>query len=248
LNATRRLFAVLAVCALAATPALAVIVKAPSALDALSRTDPSLVQGRQVAPLAEVASALPNRAGWETLRGALGPHSEIYFDLATGEPAMVKGAPEPFIPGAGNGLTLGDVGRVLGRQVDGVDEAVMTDLGGRFLDRNAALFRVPRAEIVDRSAVLVNDNLWVVTFLHAPGGIPVAGLSLDELAPAAGHAAQPVAGAHEVEDDRHVPLAPVGLVADRADQAAVVVVGAVGEVEAHHVEAGVDHPADHLAG
>jgi hypothetical protein len=222
LNATRRLFAVLAVCALAATPALAVIVKAPSALDALSRTDPSLVQGRQVAPLAEVASALPNRAGWETLRGALGPHSEIYFDLATGEPAMVKGAPEPFIPGAGNGLTLGDVGRVLGRQVDGVDEAVMTDLGGRFLDRNAALFRVPRAEIVDRSAVLVNDNLWVVTFLHAPGGIPVAGSRITLVI---GHGNLILWGSEKVAPVGAAAPRSAGLSVDQARQAVAAYVG-----------------------
>ena len=47
-----------------------------------------------------------------------------------------------------------------------------------FLDRHAALLTVPRGELRRRGVVQAAAELWVVTYEHAPGGVPVAGSRL----------------------------------------------------------------------
>lgn len=176
MNRSLRPLALLSVCLLAAPAAHAAAVRAgSSALDALERVAADRALGRQVAPFESVADELSDRSGWEAVRMGLGEAAELYFDLTTGEPALVKGAPEPVVPGRGNGLTLADVGRRLGFAVTRVDEAVVAALAADFLDRHADLLTVPRAEVVHRKTVRAADHLWVSTFLHAPAGIPVEG-------------------------------------------------------------------------
>ena len=175
----RRSLALSIVCAVAATPLFAFTVpRSPGALAALAKTDPAAQPDRQVAPYDQVASALPDSGAWGSYVATLGPTAKVYFDLATGEASMVMGAPEPFIPGSGNDLTPADVSAKLGRTVTKIDTTVVTDLGNAFLDRHAALLRVPRVEIVPRRTVQVSPTMWVVTYVHAPSGIEVAGSRL----------------------------------------------------------------------
>ncbi len=173
----RRLFLIVLLVALAG-PATAVTLKQPSALDRLELSDPALHAGRRVAPLQAVADRTPNAAAWLDYLSSLGKNGVVMLDLRSGEPALVRGTPEPWIPGSGNGLTLSDLGATLGRSVTSVDAGVLRDLATRFLERHQALLRVRPDELHFLEALPVGDSLWVVTFDHRPEGIPVRGSRL----------------------------------------------------------------------
>lgn len=167
---------VLLALALAAPAAAVQTHKSATELDPLMRSEPGMFSDRQVAAFDQVASTnLANPAAWTSYLPTLGPVREVYLDLATGEPAMVKGAPVPMIPGAGNGLALADVSARLGRAVGEVDAAVVGDLVDRYLDDTYDLIGVPRGELVRRGVEPVSATVWVVTYEHRPNGIPAVG-------------------------------------------------------------------------
>ncbi len=162
---------------------------ARGSLAALERLDPARPVGRVVAPYDQVAGALAgieaesgaSAAGWAAFAAGLGSGSQLYFDLATGEPALVQAPPIPLLPDTGNDLTPADVAARLGQPpsaVPAIDEGVVAALAGAFLDDHAGLLTAPRSEIVLREVHRVSPVLWVVTYLHAPSGIPVAGSRL----------------------------------------------------------------------
>lgn len=168
---TRFLFAA-SLLSLLASPLLAVVpAQSKGEFEALTRHFPELAQGRQVAPFATVAPRLPQRARWQAATTAGGT---LYFDVHSGEAALVKELPQPWIPGAGNTLTRADVAAVLGRPVTEIDEAILTDLGARFLTANGARLNVPISELAPRPPRRVGEQLWVVTYEHRPGGVLVA--------------------------------------------------------------------------
>ncbi|MEM7051445.1 MAG: hypothetical protein AAF604_17375 [Acidobacteriota bacterium] len=136
-----------------------------SELEPLQKAMPAMREGREVAAAAAVMNRLPGRTAWSAFLPSLGPRGEVYFDLSTGEPAMVKGAPIAMIPGRGNQLPT---------PPHGVDETLVTSRSDAFLDRHAALLPVPRLEIVHRKTFRASDHLWVVTFEHQPAGVLVA--------------------------------------------------------------------------
>ncbi|MEM7480721.1 MAG: hypothetical protein AAF481_06080 [Acidobacteriota bacterium] len=144
-----------------------------SELDGLQKRDPGMGEGRQVASLAEVQSLLAESDTWANYAATLGPRKEVYFDLGTGEPAMVKGAPVAMIPGRGNDLTLDSLSARAGQRIAEVDEAVVTGAIDAFLDDHSKLLAVPRFEIAHRSTDQINDHMWLVTYEHRPWNVPV---------------------------------------------------------------------------
>ncbi len=135
-------------------------------LDALQRSVAGITDDRRLDAYEAVAARLADRPSWEALRATLGPGQSLYFDLRTGEPSLVSGAPVPLVPGSGNDLAATD-----GKAVD-------ADLVGAaveaFVARHAHYLQVPRSELVRRSVRQVNDEVWVVLYDHRPAGIPVA--------------------------------------------------------------------------
>ncbi len=175
----RRLVTPVILLATLASPVFGITQKVePTPFERLVLADPALHSGRHVASLDEVASRVPNASGWLDYRQSLGKDAVVMLDLRTGEPALVRGKPEPWIPGSGNTLTMGDLEQVVGRRVSGIDATVLRDLGRRFLERHAGLFRVDTGELEFREAVPVGRNLWVVTFEQRVDGIPVEGSRL----------------------------------------------------------------------
>jgi len=204
-----------------ALPAAAITRKEPVPLDRLVRTHTAFHRGRVVAPLDAVLDRAPNARAWLAARTDLGKDATITLDLRTGEPALVRGKPVPWIPGAGNTLTLEDLSRSLGRNVPEVSADVLRDLADRFVEERAALLRIPADELAFREAVPVGRSLWVVTYEHRPGGVPVEGSRLTLVI---GHGNLIVWGSEGIAPataSRSVPAIP-------AEKAAAVIASHVG--------------------
>ncbi|MEM7482175.1 MAG: hypothetical protein AAF481_13445 [Acidobacteriota bacterium] len=164
---------------LVALPVTAAIERhAKTELDPLQKTHAALYSGRTVQPYSAVSSAVTVPDAWSALAGALGPQGELYVDAGTGAPALVKGAPVPLVPGKGNDLTLAGVGQALGVPATEVDEALVYAAAQRFVDAHLDVIGVPGGELKSRGTHRVSDDLFVVTWEHAPHGIVVAGSRL----------------------------------------------------------------------
>ncbi len=204
-----------------ALPVGAITRKEPVSLDRLQRVHRPFHRGRVVAPLQEVLDRTPNAAAWLAARAALGKDAAVMLDLRTGEPALVRGKPEPWIPGAGNRLSLADLSGTLGRSVTAVDAGLLRDLADRFVEGHETLLRVPRDELAFLEAVPVGRSLWVVTYEHRPGGVPVEGSRLTLVI---GHGNLILWGSEKIAPlpaTRSVPTVP----RERAKEAVAALVG-----------------------
>ncbi|MEM7052393.1 MAG: hypothetical protein AAF604_22195 [Acidobacteriota bacterium] len=147
-------------------------------LDNLQKSHSPLYAGRVVRSYEEVSSAVALPGAWGALRATLGAQGELYVDVATGGPALVKGQPVALVPGKGNDLKLAEFDGLLGRKAEVVDEALIQAAADRFVDQQVALLGVPRNEIRQRNVTQINDDLWIVTYEHYLHGVLVAGSRL----------------------------------------------------------------------
>ncbi|HEX6863536.1 MAG TPA: endopeptidase, partial [Thermoanaerobaculia bacterium] len=128
--------------------------------------------------LAEVVGSLPNRQAWESfleaheLKGG-GP-VQAYIDPRSGAATNLIGA-FPLIPGrgVGNQVTLEELGARLGRPVETVDAATVTDAVAAFVRGHADILGVSPAQLGAVRSVEVNRNLWQVSIEQTYNGIPV---------------------------------------------------------------------------
>ena len=129
-------------------------------------------------PLSEVMDQLPNRAAWEAFaasRLAEGwSPAQAFVDPASGTATGITTA-VPLIPGrgAGNDVTLGSLGRTLGRAVKQVDAAAVAEATIHYVRAQSAILGVDTAQLGPVRASRVTTDLWQVSFPQQYRGIPV---------------------------------------------------------------------------
>ncbi|MCP3162069.1 gluzincin family metallopeptidase [Myxococcus qinghaiensis] len=111
---------------------------------------------------------------WDDFFARNGNNFEIYIDSVTGTAANIQGA-IPLIPGngVGNKLTLGSLGRQLGRSVDKVDGGVVADLVYKFVEANRAAVGVDMLQLGQARVDQITPDLWQVSIVQQHQGIPV---------------------------------------------------------------------------
>jgi hypothetical protein len=159
--------------------AFAVEPKQPgSYLDQKEFFKPELYISSSHAPLESVLSSLPNRAAWQSFVAARENAGQIparvSIDPRSGA-AVSLVAPFPLIPGrgAGNQVTLADVGARLGRQVPAVDGQVVADAARQFVEDHKALLGIDTAQLGATRAAQVTSDLWQISIPQVYMGIPV---------------------------------------------------------------------------
>ncbi|GEN12860.1 Peptidase propeptide and YPEB domain-containing protein [Myxococcus fulvus] len=148
--------------------------KGALASQAFFKPELSLASGQ--VPLSEALPKLgpDSKKVWDDFFARNGNNFEIYIDVVTGTAANIQGA-VPLIPGngVGNKLTLGSLGRQLGRSVDKVDGAVVADLVFKFVEANRAAVGVDMLQLGEARADQINPDLWQVSIPQQYQGIPV---------------------------------------------------------------------------
>ncbi|WP_052351036.1 hypothetical protein [Myxococcus stipitatus] len=111
---------------------------------------------------------------WEDFFARNGKNFEIYIDVVTGTASNIQG-PVPLIPGdgVGNKLTLGSVGKHLGRSVEKVDGAVVADLVYRFIETNRDALGVDMRQLGHARVDQISQDLWQISIAQELQGIPV---------------------------------------------------------------------------
>lgn len=157
---------------LLASGALAVSEQRPATeFDGFVVPNDTLRPGQNVVAFDALAHLLPASSAWQQALDELGPGAEVYFDVATGEPALVKAAPVPFLPGSGNQLSADLL-------ADQPAADFLADRTAAFLSAHSDLFPVAPGDLTLRKVEEVNRNLWVVTYHHLIDGVPVQGSRL----------------------------------------------------------------------
>ncbi|QSQ15646.1 hypothetical protein [Myxococcus landrumensis] len=111
---------------------------------------------------------------WEDFFARNGKNFEIYIDAVTGTASNIQG-PVPLIPGdgVGNKLTLGSVGKQLGRSVGKVDGAVVADLVYKFIEANREAMGVDMRQLGHARVDQISADLWQISIAQELQGIPV---------------------------------------------------------------------------
>ncbi|NTX66287.1 hypothetical protein HUA74_37085 [Myxococcus sp. CA051A] len=149
---------------------------------------------------------------WDDFFARNGNNFEIYVDSVTGTAANIQGA-VPLIPGkgVGNKLTLGNLGRQLGRSVDNVDGVVVVDLVYKFVEANRDAVGVDMLQLGQARVDQITPDLWQVSIVQQYQGVPVR---YGRLAATISHGNLILLG---TESWANVEIAPMSLVdADRA--------------------------------
>lgn len=125
-------------------------------------------------PLADVGERLPNRAAWEALAARTGGAVVAFVDPRSGAATNILES-VPLLPGdgAGNRLTLADVGRRLGRSVPSVDAAVVADAVLAHVRDRRDVLGIDPAQLGTARSTLVTDDLWQVSIPQRYRGVPV---------------------------------------------------------------------------
>jgi hypothetical protein len=167
-------------CCLSGALAWAADPKEPStSLDHKAFYRPELHIGSSHVPLEAILPELPNRPAWEGFLFQRGedprqPRSRIYIDPRSGAASNIV-ATFPLIPGtgAGNGLTLADLGRSLGRPVQKLDSPVVAEAARRFAESHAGILGIDVQQLGTARATQVTPDLWQISIPQEYGGIRV---------------------------------------------------------------------------
>ncbi len=101
-------------------------------------------------------------------------HWEVAWDERGNRPHLIQGVGIPLLPGAGNHLTMTDLGLPAGQSIDIV---LVEQLLRKFLEAHAALFRVAQGDLRRHPDSTTNSNgrLWLIDFEVFYHGIPIRG-------------------------------------------------------------------------
>ncbi len=153
--------------------------KQPGAyLDDKEFSKPELYISSSHQPLEQALPLLPNQADWQAFLAARAdagePAVRAFIDPRSGAAASVIGA-FPLVPGngAGNHLTLADIGNRLDHAVQSIDAGVVAEAALRFVADHRKLLAVDTAQLGEVRAVQVTPDLWQVSIPQVFEGIPV---------------------------------------------------------------------------
>ncbi|MBP7148773.1 MAG: proprotein convertase P-domain-containing protein [Acidobacteria bacterium] len=162
--------------ALAATlSALAFVPKKPAtSLDERQFRKPDLHISTSNVPLEELRAGLGNAPAWNRFLQEYGDDFHAWIDPRSGAATNIQGH-VPLIPGrgVGNKLSLDDVSRALGRNVSRVDGDVVAAAVRAFVERNADVLALDKAQLGAIRADQVSDDVWQVSVPQQVNGIPV---------------------------------------------------------------------------
>ncbi len=138
---------------------------------------PELYLSTANAPLDDVLDQLPNRAAWESLRAqteAGAARVQAFIDPRSGAATNIIGV-FPVIPGDGvnNRVSMGDLGRRLGRAVTAVDASVVSEAARALIVEHAAVLGIDPAQLHELHATQVSPELWQVSARQVASGVPV---------------------------------------------------------------------------
>lgn len=165
--------------ALAAPTFAQVAFEGGDTLNLLSFTSQRLEADRAVEPLSEgkaAAGAEAAQLAWSAFRAKAAGAWVAEVDRRTGSVDYAEGAGLPWVPGAGNALSLSDVG-ALKSAAGGVDLATLDSLARQFLRENAALLGVAGETLqlnLGRSGQ-PGPHLWFVDYDVVRNGIAIEG-------------------------------------------------------------------------
>jgi len=179
---TRRTAAVaLGLIAALAVPGATVaqVVKAEgSALDAVAFTSDRLRPTPALEPLADLQGLVPAEVseGWASFQLDAGGTWQAWVDRRTGRLELAEGSGIPWVPGAGNQLTLGDVEPYLADAGE-PDLATLEAIARDLLPEVAPLLGVDPGglRLAESRSGRVADYLWYVDFDLFAGELPVEG-------------------------------------------------------------------------
>jgi len=149
-----------------------------SYLDQKEFFKPELYISSSQVELEEVLPNLPNQAAW---RSFLDAHEAVgasparaFVDPRSGAATNLMGA-FPLLPGrgAGNQVTVADIGARLGRSVRTIDGPTVADAVLSFVREHKALLAVDETQLGTVRAVQVTPELWQVSIPQTYQGIPV---------------------------------------------------------------------------
>jgi hypothetical protein len=125
-------------------------------------------------PLSQAKLSSLNTGVWEDFFARNGKDFNVYVDERTGAATSVEGS-IPFIPGTGvgNTVTLESLRTTLGRNVSGVDEALIADLITKFIADNSAALGVDPLQLGEPRITAINDYLWQIHIPQQVNGVPV---------------------------------------------------------------------------
>ena len=124
--------------------------------------------------LSEIVHQLPNRRDWDQFLATYGRGMHVYIDPRSAVPTSIIGH-VPMIPGNGadNRITLEEVSKKLGRNVDQVDARVVADLVKQFVLDNRKVLALDVKQLGKIEATQITDHLWQVSIPQQVKGIPV---------------------------------------------------------------------------
>ena len=133
---------------------------------------PDLYISSSQVPLETILGELPNQDAWRAFRRAA--DAKVYVDPRGGTAVNIIQA-VPLIPGsgAGNRLTLADLGRRLGRRVQAVDQAVVADAALGHIRQIKDLLGIDASQLGEVKATWINPDLWQIHIPQVANGVPV---------------------------------------------------------------------------
>ncbi len=147
-----------------------------STLEAREFFLPELYLSSSNVPLADVREQSPQRAAWQRgeQRDALGQEVHVFIDPRSGAATSVLGV-FPLIPGdgAGNSVSLGDLGRRLGRAVTELDAQSVAEAAHAFVRAQRELLGIDAAQLGAVRAAQATPDLWHVSIPQVVDGVRV---------------------------------------------------------------------------
>jgi hypothetical protein len=146
----------------------------PASLTSKAFFKPELYLPITNVPLAQAKLSSLNSSAWDDFFARNGQGFNVYVDARTGAATSVEGS-VPFIPGQGfgNKVTLEGLRTTLGRNVTGVDEALIADLVTKFIEDNSAALGVDPRQLGKARVTAVSDFLWQVYIPQQIDGVAV---------------------------------------------------------------------------
>ena len=135
---------------------------------------PDLYLSSRTIPYSEIASRLPNQAGWSSFFTKYGPQAHVRIDPRSGTLASLLGH-FPLVPGRGrdNTVTLESLSRDLGHQVEEVTGDVISTRVRQFILENEPAIGITREQLGPLRAVMVTEGKWHVNGQQLIDGVPV---------------------------------------------------------------------------